>query len=68
MVNKPETREKLMSFPKIILDELDKYKEMTGISSSAYIRIAVVKQMIWDKLIYFKTIDINDKTYKKIGK
>lgn len=50
-----EHREKLISFPNFILDKLDEYKQKTGISSTAYIRLALIKAMVLDKLIYFKT-------------
>jgi len=53
-------KEKLIAFPKVILDKLDEYKLKTGISSTTYIRTALVKRMIVDKLIFFST------TYIKI--
>ena len=50
-----EEKNKLIAFPKVILDKLEEYKEKTGISASAYIRNALVRQMIVDKLIFFTT-------------
>ena len=49
------TRDKLVNFPEFILDKLEEYRHNTGISASSYIKHAVVKQMVLDKLIYFKT-------------
>ncbi|MHA1408742.1 MAG: hypothetical protein ACTSQY_00240 [Candidatus Odinarchaeia archaeon] len=50
-----ELKEKLISFPKEVLDKLDEYKQKTGISSTSYIRAAVIRSMIVDGLIFFKT-------------
>jgi len=58
-------KEKLISFPKIILDKLDEYKTKTGINSTDYIRHALVRQMVLDKLIYFTTEYIKTKEIKK---
>lgn len=52
---KMEHKDKLISFPKVILDTLHEYKQKTGISASDYIRTSLIKQMILDELIWFKT-------------
>lgn len=54
-VMKMEHKDKLISFPKVVLDTLEEYKRKTGISASDYIRRALIKQMILDQLIWFQT-------------
>lgn len=63
-----EHKEKLISFPKFILDKLDEYKMKTGISSTSYIRNSLIKQMVLDKLIYFKIEYVITKQEKQINK
>jgi hypothetical protein len=63
MVNK----DKLISFPEEILDVLEDYKQKTGIAATDYIRNALAKQMIIDKLIFFSTkyIEVEKEKQKK---
>ena len=49
-----DLKDKLIAFPKEILDVLDEYKTKTGIPATDYIRRAVVKQMIVEGMIYIK--------------
>lgn len=51
-----ETKDKLISFPKVVLDKLNVYKEKTGINSSSYIRNALIRQMIRDDMIDLKEL------------
>ena len=44
-------KDKLISFPEEILIALDKYKDITGIPATDYIRNAVCRMMILDRLI-----------------
>lgn len=48
-----------MSFPKEILEALDEYKQKTGIPATDYIRLAVIRKMIEEKLIFIQTKYIN---------
>lgn len=48
-------KDKLISFPEEILNALDDYKKKTGIPATDYIRLAVIKKMIEEKLIWIKT-------------
>lgn len=50
-----EIKNKQIGFPKFILDKLDEYKQETGINPTDYIRTALIRQMVVDKLIFFKT-------------
>lgn len=50
-----EMKDKLISFPKEVLDALEEYKKRTGIPASHYIRNATIRSMIVDGLIFFKT-------------
>ena len=53
-MNELELRDKLIAFPEAILNTLAKYKKETGVSASNYIRNAVIRKMIVDKLIWFE--------------
>jgi len=57
-------KDKLVSFPEEILDILDEYKQKTGVPATDYIRLAVIKKMIEEKLIFIKVKYI---TIKKKG-
>lgn len=48
-------KDKLISFPTEILDALDDYRKSTGVPATDYIRTAVIRSMILDKLIVIKT-------------
>ena len=48
-------KDKLIGFPKEILEALDEYKKKTGIAATDYIRTAVSRRMIVDGLISIKT-------------
>jgi len=52
-------KDKLISFPEEVLDVLDEYKQKTGIPATDYIRLAVIKKMIEEKLIFIKTKYVN---------
>ena len=56
-----EMKNKLISFPKEVLDVLEDYKRKTGITASDYIRDATIRRMIVDGLIFFKIkyVDVN---------
>lgn len=49
---------KLVEFPEKVLDALAMYKKQTGISASDYIRNAVCRRMITDKIIRLEFISI----------
>lgn len=49
---------KLIEFPEKILDTLAGYKRQTGISASDYIRNAVCRRMITDKIIRLEFVSI----------
>lgn len=52
-------KNKLIGFPKILLECLEEYKKKTGISISSYIKEAVSRKMIADGLIHIKIKYIN---------
>lgn len=59
---------KLITIPDEIYDILNKYKETTGISMSAYIQEALYKKLIHDRLMVVKTtpVYVGKKLDKKI--
>lgn len=61
---------KLVEFPEDILGALAQYKKQTGISASDYIRNAVCRRLITDKIIQLKfiTIDVDRNNGKFISK
>ena len=48
-------KDKLVSFPEEILIALENYRKKTGIPATDYIRNAVCRKMIEDKLIFIRT-------------
>lgn len=52
-------KSKLVDFPEDILNALAQYKKQTGISASDYIRNAVCRRLITDKIIQLKFITID---------
>jgi len=49
-----DMKDKLISFPEEILEVLEEYRQKTGIPATDYIRRAVLREMIADKLIFIK--------------
>lgn len=65
-------KDKLISFPVEVLEALDDYRKQTGIPATDYIRLAVIRKMVSDRIIKLKqkVIEVannNNKKYVKIN-